>query len=146
VVPGGEVARELNVPSRRIPSDRTRSDRPRWSVDTANGVQAGRSRAIRLDNYVARRAPAGVASQATLLSRVLRIVSGREPIDHSPWLQPGDCWADDRRTSRLAWSYTVLSRPEAASTSVHVRMRGMRGGSHHPGGHSRTPAGGASSP
>ena len=42
-------------------------------------------------------------------------------LDHSPWLKPGDSWADDRRTSELAWSYTVMSRPKAASTSVNFR-------------------------
>jgi hypothetical protein len=42
-------------------------------------------------------------------------------LDHSPWLKPGDSWADDRRTSALACSYTVMSRPKAASTSVNFR-------------------------
>ena len=45
----------------------------------------------------------------------------RSAVDHSPWLTPGDSWADDRRTSRLAWSDTIMSWPEATSASVNFR-------------------------
>ncbi len=42
-------------------------------------------------------------------------------VDHSPRLKPGDSWADHRSPSELGESYTVMSWPEATSTSVPSR-------------------------
>ena len=42
-------------------------------------------------------------------------------VDHSPRLKPGDSWADHRSPSELGASYTVMSWPEATSTSVDSR-------------------------
>jgi hypothetical protein len=80
-------------------------------------------------------------------AKLFRLVLAPILVDHRPWLQPGDAWADDRRTSRRAWSSTVLARPEAASPRAQVRRPcGRRGGSRPTGGQSSTPARGASSP
>jgi hypothetical protein len=91
-----------------------------------------------------RRSPKSSIQQAELADELLDLtfqyLSG--PLDHSPRLKPGDSWADDRRTSALAWSYTIMSWPEATSTSVNFRRPcGRMGVAHRTNRRSRAPGG-----